>query len=108
MLYDFSSFLPQICDALLKADADIVAIVQFGSSIYAPESARDLDLLIFTRHRKPYGVYDDAVLDIPVPIDLVPHSIDRPLGGYLGASIVAWGQLLYPRPLSCEASGADT
>jgi hypothetical protein len=102
MLHDFSSFLPQICDALLKADADIVAIVQFGSSIYAPESARDLDLLIFTRHRKPYEVYDDAVIDIPMPLDLVPHSIDRPLGGYLGASVVAWGRILYGTPETVE------
>ncbi len=92
---DLSLFLPQICEQLVQADPDILAIVQFGSSIYAPESARDLDLLIFTRDRKAYGVYDDATLDFPLPIDPVPHSIERPLGGNLAASVVAWGRLLY-------------
>ncbi|MBI1929432.1 hypothetical protein HYR99_34955 [Candidatus Poribacteria bacterium] len=91
----FKPLLPKICESLLKADADILAIVQFGSSIYAPESARDLDLLIFTCDRKIYDVYDDAITDFPLPIDLVPHSIDRPLGGYLAASVIAWGRLLY-------------
>ncbi|MBI1927072.1 hypothetical protein HYR99_22865, partial [Candidatus Poribacteria bacterium] len=99
---DFSLFLPQICEQLVQADPDILAIVQFGSSIYAPESARDLDLLIFTRDRKAYGVYDDATLDFPLPIDPVPHSIDRPLGGYLAASVVAWGKLLYGERYTVE------
>jgi len=33
---------------LLEYDPEIVEIVQFGSSVYAPEHARDLDLLIIT------------------------------------------------------------
>ena len=99
---DLSLFLPQICEQLVQADPDILAIVQFGSSIYAPESARDLDLLIFTRDRKAYGVYDDATLDFPLPIDPVPHSIDRPLGGYLAASVAAWGKLLYGERYTVE------
>lgn len=33
---------------LLEYDPEIVEIVQFGSSVYAPEHARDLDLPIIT------------------------------------------------------------
>ena len=33
---------------LLEYDPEIVEIVQFGSSVYEPEHARDLDLLIIT------------------------------------------------------------
>jgi hypothetical protein len=33
---------------LLEYDPEIVEIVQFGSSVYAPEHARDPDLLIIT------------------------------------------------------------
>ena len=35
-----------ICKRLLGYDKDIVEIIQFGSSVYAPEHARDLDLLV--------------------------------------------------------------
>ncbi len=99
---NFTPFLPKICESLLKAGPDILAIVQFGASIYALESVRDLDLLILTRHRKAYDVYDDAIIDFPVPIDVVPRAIDRPLGGYLAASVVTWGQLLYGNAKTIE------
>jgi hypothetical protein len=33
---------------LLEYDPEIVEIVQFGSSVYAPEHARDPDLLVIT------------------------------------------------------------
>ena len=34
-----------ICKRLLGYDKDIVEIIQFGSSVYAPEYALDVDLL---------------------------------------------------------------
>ena len=37
-----------ICKRLVGYDKDIVEIIQFGSSVYAPEYARDLDLLVIT------------------------------------------------------------
>jgi hypothetical protein len=58
-----AQWLPQICEALLRADPDILAVVQFGSSVYAPELALDLDLLVITKRKKamafigtPFGV----------------------------------------------------
>jgi len=35
--------------ALKEHDPDIVEIVQFGSSVYAPRYARDLDLLVIKK-----------------------------------------------------------
>jgi hypothetical protein len=37
-----------ICDHLIEYDPAIFEIVQFGSSVYAPDSAKDLDILVFT------------------------------------------------------------
>lgn len=92
---ELSSFSPRICEALLSADPDIVAIVQFGSSVYAPESAIDMDLLLITRQRKDYGVYLDATEDFPFPIDVIPKQMDSKMGRDIAAGIKAWSQLLY-------------
>ncbi|MBM3241411.1 hypothetical protein FJZ31_34455 [Candidatus Poribacteria bacterium] len=92
---NLSSFSPKICEALLSADPDIVAIVQFGSSVYAPESAIDMDLLIITRQRKDYGVYLDATADFPFPIDVIPKQMDSKMGRDIAAAIKAWSRLLY-------------
>jgi len=45
--------LEGICENLIKYDPNIVEIIRFGSSVYAPESAKDVDLLIFTKDKKP-------------------------------------------------------
>ena len=39
-------YLREVCRRLLEYDRDIVEIVQFGSSVYAPELSRDVDLLV--------------------------------------------------------------
>lgn len=38
----------------------------FGSFVYAPSLAQDIDLVVTTTKRKDYGVYLDAVADFPV------------------------------------------
>jgi hypothetical protein len=64
--------LERICAALRAADPDIVAIVQFGSSVYAPDLACDVDLLILTKQRKDSSVYWDATVDAPCWVDVIP------------------------------------
>jgi hypothetical protein len=44
--------LRQLCERLKANDADLVDIIQFGSSVYAPELARDIDLLVTTRSKE--------------------------------------------------------
>lgn len=57
----------RVCRALLNADAEIRDIIQFGSSVYAKGSARDIDLLVTTRKKKDYGIYLDAAAECGLP-----------------------------------------
>jgi hypothetical protein len=89
-------WLPQICEALLRADPDILAIVQFGSSVYAPELALDLDLLVITQRKKDDGVYWNAVWGAGQPfwVDVVVVEAGKPLG-FLSAAVRAFGRLAF-------------
>jgi hypothetical protein len=89
-------WLPKICEALLRADPDILAIVQFGSSVYAPELALDLDLLVITQRKKDDGVYWNAVWGAGQPfwVDVVVVEAGKPLG-FLSAAVRAFGRLVF-------------
>jgi hypothetical protein len=89
-------WLPKICEALLEADPEIVAIVQFGSSVYAPDLALDLDLLVVTRRKKDNRVYWDAVCGSGQPfwVDVVIVEAGEQLG-FLGAAVRAFGRLVW-------------
>jgi len=58
---DREKLLNVVCEKLLKCDPDIVEIIQFGSSVYAPDLSRDVDLLVISSDPKDYDVYLDAV-----------------------------------------------
>ena len=54
--------------------------VQFGSSIYAPKHARDLDLIVFTKERKGKSTgYTDKLyeLNLPYDIDVLMEEVGR-------------------------------
>ncbi len=91
-----AQWLPQICEALLRADPDILAIVQFGSSVYAPELALDLDLLVITKRKKDDGVYWNAVWSAGQPfwVDVVVVERGERLG-FLSAAVRAFGRLVF-------------
>ena len=59
-----------ICDHLIEYDPGIFEIVQFGSSVYAPDSAKDMDILVFTEKKRDYSGYLDAILDLNLPYDV--------------------------------------
>jgi len=92
----FSQCLPKLCEALLRVDPDILAIVQFGSSVYAPDLALDLDLLVVTKGKKESGVYWDAVWSVGQPfwVDVVVVEADERLGA-LSAAVKAFGRLVF-------------
>lgn len=77
--------LRRICRRLMEFNPGIVEIVQFGSSVYAPGLARDLDLLVFTEQKEGYGTYLDATAEIcdemgvPFNIDVVPSEVGKKL-----------------------------
>ena len=64
-----------ICKRLLVYDKDIVEVIQFGSSVYAPEYARDVDLLVITKDKKEYGGYLDCLADLPFDTDVVVKEL---------------------------------
>ncbi|MEW6619315.1 MAG: hypothetical protein AB1422_08275 [bacterium] len=89
-------FSNQIKSLLLKYDPDIVEIIQFGSSVYGLKYARDLDLLIFTKKKKGYGGYLDALsnLNFPYWIDIIVNRIDESLDG-LANAVLVFNKILY-------------
>lgn len=91
---EVASHLPRVCEALRAADPDIVAIVQFGSSVYMPDVAGDVDLLVVSKQRKD-SAYWDATADIPVPLDVIPYEAGRKVEPHLAQGIRAASELLY-------------
>ena len=86
--------LDNLCETLYAADADIRDIVMFGSFVYAPSLARDIDLVITTTKRKDYGVYLDAVADFPINVDVIARQPGEKIGDRIAWGIKAVGQVL--------------
>jgi len=87
----------EICKRLVGYDKDIVEIIQFGSSVYAPEYARDLDLLVITKNKKEYGGYLDCIDDLDFSCDVIVREVgDKVKSGFacniLGAFEVLYGE----------------
>ena len=87
--------LQRIVRALRAVDPDIIEIVQFGSSVYAPRLALDVDLLVLTRAEKDYGVYLDAVEGYPKNVDIVPKEPGESMGADIALSILTFSKMLY-------------
>jgi predicted nucleotidyltransferase len=90
------SLLSKIVSALLSIDPDIVAVVLFGSAVYAPDLARDIDLLVISKAPKERERYEDAVLEASQgwDVDLVVHKVGETAGRLRGA-IRAFGRILF-------------
>lgn len=94
-----------ICTRLLEYDPEIVEIVQFGSSVYAPQYARDLDLLVITKEKKGYGGYLDSLDVFLFDVDVVVKEVDEILKSdfafhVLGAFEVLYGDGRYLREIT--------
>jgi hypothetical protein len=86
--------LSHLCQALRAADPDIRDIILFGSFVYAPSLARDVDLVVTTANRKNYDVYLDAVADFPMDVDVIARQPGEKLGDRVSWGIRAVGQVL--------------
>lgn len=96
--------IEELCQRLRDYDPGIVEIIQFGSSVYIPELAQDLDLLVFTEERKGdqfdyLGALDG--LDLPDDVDMIVHQTGESLKGLtlgvLGANKILYGEGTYLR-----------
>ena len=95
-------WLKRICENLIRCDSNIVEIIQYGSSVYAPEYARDVDILILTKKAKDYEVYLDAIEEIDPPFNVDVNVIEIGQGlseefirGILGAFKMLYGDGKY-------------
>jgi len=99
----------RICKRLVGYDKDIVEIVQFGSSVYAPEHARDLDLLIITKDKKEYGGYLDCLADLPFDTDVVVKEVGEKLKrayNILGAFAILYGDGGYLKEMTKDSDSS--
>ena len=85
----------KICGLLKKYDPDIVEIVQFGSSVYAPEYARDVDLLVITRRKKEYGGYLDCLDEPGMDFDVVVKEEGEVLKSDFACQILGAFEILH-------------
>ncbi|MEK7397329.1 MAG: nucleotidyltransferase domain-containing protein, partial [Candidatus Poribacteria bacterium] len=88
------SELDDICNSLLNVDPDIQEIILFGSFVYAPSLARDIDLLVTTSKRKPYEIYSDAIADFSKNVDLIIKEIGESIGDHIAWGIKSTGHIL--------------
>jgi len=88
--------LQRIVVALRTVDPNIVVIVLFGSAVYAPDLARDIDLLVVTKEPKEWERYLDAAMEASNgwDVDIIVHKVGERVGR-LGAAIKAFGKVLF-------------
>ncbi len=88
--------LQRIVVALRTVDPNIVAIVLFGSAVYAPDLARDIDLLVVTKEPKEWERYLDAAMEASDgwDVDVIVRKTNETVGR-LSPAIKAFGQLLF-------------
>lgn len=90
-------WLEKICKRLLEYDPNIVEVIQFGSSIYAPNRSRDVDILVLTKKAKEYEGYLDSVCIEDAPnIDVIVLDLNKKpkegfIRGVLGAFKILYG-----------------
>ncbi len=95
---------PPVSDALLDAivmalrsvDSDLVAVVVFGSAVYAPDFARDIDLLVISKAPKEWERYLDAASAAAkgLEVDVVVKAVGEKAGKLAGA-LRAFGRVLF-------------
>ncbi len=87
--------LRQRCQKLKEADQDLVDVIQFGSSVYAPDLARDIDLLVTTHAKKDEEVYWDMFSDLDLGVDVLIRTPEQPMGKDIAANVWLLGNVLF-------------
>lgn len=92
---DREEVLRRLCRRLLVYDPEVTEVVLFGSSVYAPDQAQDMDLLVFTRREKEYCGYLDIVSEFPSEVDVVVREVGKPLQSGFAWHVLGAHQVLY-------------
>ena len=103
---DRRSRFRRIINNLRACDPDIIEIVQFGSSVYAPRLARDVDLMITTRAKKNEDLYWDAVEDFSKNVDLLIREPGQKMGNDMALGVFVFSKSIFGNGLTRkEAQG---
>ena len=88
--------LADIVQAFRDADADLMAVILFGSAVYAPDLARDLDFLVISHNPKEQRRYQDAALQVAQgwEVDVIVCKVGEKVRGLSGA-VRAFGKVLW-------------
>jgi len=89
------SELDDLCKALLNIDQDIQDIILFGSYVYAPSLARDIDLFVTTTKRKSIEIYCKLIADFSKNVDLIIRETCEQIEGSIAIGIKSTGCILY-------------
>jgi predicted nucleotidyltransferase len=87
--------LNQLCHRLLDYDQEIAEVILFGSSVYAPERAMDVDLLVFTKGEKDRLDYWDAIGDLLFDVDVMVTKVGESLDGSFAWQVLGAHRVLY-------------
>ncbi|MBI5304235.1 MAG: hypothetical protein HY868_19035 [Chloroflexi bacterium] len=87
--------LAALVEKLRAADPDIVNILQFGSSVYAPRLARDVDLLVTTRAKKKRDLYWDAVESWDGAVDILVRKPGQRISSQIALAVLAYSKPLF-------------
>ncbi len=95
------SKLQRIARALRASDPDIIEIVLFGSSVYAPRLAHDMDIMVTTRAKKPDELYWDATANVADKnVDVLVREPGQPISPTMALAIVAFSRSLWGNGLT--------
>jgi len=92
---DREEVLSRVCQRLLAYDPQVTEVILFGSSVYAPDQAQDMDLLVFTGRKKGYPGYLDVVNEFPSEVDVVVSEVGQPLQSSFAWHVLGAHRVLY-------------
>ena len=92
---DIHKWVESAVQKLREVDGNIKAIAIFGSCVYAPELANDIDMLIVTEHKLDSKRYMDSLTELPIDVDLVINEMGEALGDGLKLGVWAFGRLVF-------------
>ncbi|MGC9202703.1 MAG: hypothetical protein ACP5HX_08565 [Thermoproteota archaeon] len=95
MLKVDDDFLKRICNNLISYDKEIVEIVQFESSAYAPQYSKGFDLLVVTKKIKDYKGYLNAINSEDIKLNVIALEVGQKPKEELLKSILGSFNILY-------------
>lgn len=90
------TLLEGIVHALRRVDRQVAAVIVFGSAVYAPDLACDIDLLVISREPREWERYYDAAWQAAGgwEVDVVMVRVGEKVKGLAGA-VRAFGRVLW-------------